>query len=111
MSKHACCNNQVGIQMHGIWASAVWSHRLFIVQFDVQRELGWVLDDAVDAVQRSADETWQQTSWGALQPELHGPGAAATRNLRVRLREDLPALQVRAAAAHRARTCRTPLVM
>jgi hypothetical protein len=62
----------------------------------MQRELGWVLDDAVEAVQRHADGPWQQTSWGALQPEIGGPGAAAMQHWRVRLRADLQGLQVRA---------------
>jgi hypothetical protein len=55
-----------------------------------------VLDDAVDAVQRRAEGSWQQTSWRALQQELHGSGAVATERWRVRLRVDLLTLQVRA---------------
>lgn len=60
-----------------------------------QRELDWVLDDAVAAVQHSADSLWRNTCWRALESEHCSSAAAAMRQWRVSLRATLSDLQVR----------------
>lgn len=60
---------------------------------DLQRELDWVLDDAVAAVQHSADSIWRDTCWRALESEHRRSAAAAVRQWRVSLRASLSDLQ------------------
>lgn len=59
-----------------------------------QKELGWVLDDAVAAARDSgrASGTWQPASWQSLNPERSRSDGVDPREVRLRL--SVPQLQV-----------------
>lgn len=61
----------------------------------VQRELGWVLDDAVAAVRESCNSTWHSAGWRDVQRRA-AAGSAVPRGLQtsVQLRAPLSDLQV-----------------
>lgn len=61
----------------------------------VQRELGWVLDDAVAAIRASEDERWQAAEWRDVKndPALRRT-ASDTSQVTVQLRASLQDLQV-----------------
>lgn len=66
-----------------------------VCNWPVQRELGWVLDDAVAAVRESGNITWHTTEWRDVQRRAAAASAAQRGpQTSVQLRAPLSDLQV-----------------